>query len=104
MDAFANELLDVVRGMDDEATTPVNGVRAGLCDYAIHVGSNPKRYEVAWYRGIVSHLIRRGYDARADVDYPDGSGRECDVLVRFTASRSLWLEVKGAWKQWFSSK
>jgi hypothetical protein len=87
--------------MDDDANTVINGVRAGLCDYAAHMGVKTRRYEVPLYRGLVQHLCAKNYDAQADQGY--GTGQVCDVIVRLPGTGVLWMEVKEAWKEWFSS-
>jgi hypothetical protein len=101
IEQFAADVFRILKKMDDEANTIVNGVRAGLCDYAAHVGIKTKRYEVPLYRGLVKHLCALGYDAMADQGY--GTGQVCDVTVRLPEAGLVWVEVKEAWKEWFSS-
>jgi hypothetical protein len=90
--------------MDDEATTPINGWHAGLCDYAGHLGLTTRSYEVPIYRRLAEMLKAAGYEARTDVPYPYGSGQQCDLVVTLGGGGAAWIEVKQAWKEWFSNR
>jgi len=101
---FADDVFAILAKMDAEATTLVHGFHAGLCDYAGHCGVTTKRYEVPIYRALKQHLVALGYVAEADQPYEDGSHRECDVVIAVAGKQRLWLEVKQAWKEWFSNQ
>ena len=101
---FTSALSRIVRQMDDEACTRVNGCHAGLIDYAAHCGVRTKRYEVPLYRALGRHLTVSGYPTASDVRYSSGSREECDLVVTLPGDRRLWVEVKQAWKEWFSNR
>src|SRR4051794_32001626 len=103
MDEFAAVLFRQLRAMDDEATTPISGGHAGLVDYPGHCGVTGNRYEVPIYRRLAELLTAAGFRTAADRPYPHGTGQSCDLVVD-VAGTSLWLEVKLAWKEWFSKR
>ena len=100
---FAEVAFASLEKMDQEATTLVNGYVTGLCDYGGHLGIKVKQYEVPIYRRLAELLNEHGYSAETDVKFPTG-GQKCDVVVEVAAGEKTWLEVKMAWKEWFSNR
>ena len=100
---FAAAVFDALARMDTAASTMVRGHRAGLCDFAGHLGITTKTYEVPIYRALAKNLDGSGFAAVSDQRYPGGT-QSCDVLVTLPDARKLWMEVKQAWKCWFSNR
>ncbi|HEY8665745.1 MAG TPA: hypothetical protein VIL86_03725 [Tepidisphaeraceae bacterium] len=87
--AFARSLLAAVWAMD---------ARAPLCNYAAYSGKT--QLEPAWAHGLKSQLDS-AYDVIANRKQP--VGLIPDLFVRFKDMSRLWVEIKRAWKHYFSA-
>ncbi|MCC6682921.1 MAG: hypothetical protein IT445_18640 [Phycisphaeraceae bacterium] len=89
-------LLDSVRQLDAEACELVNGYLSGL------VGTVVNRYEDKWSAQLAERLAQHGYETQIQVPYPVQARKRCDVVARLADGSRAWIEVKTAWKSWFS--
>lgn len=103
MDALASHIFHCLRCMDAEATTVRDGFPTGLYWYGGHVHPEQSRphTEPNWVHHLAERLGREGVDAQCEVTYPSRSRRRCDLVVTLPDGSSLWLEVKGAWKEYW---
>lgn len=99
-DDLLDDLFASLASTHEEAVTRRNGRRAGLADYAFHVGHTGTRYEIPIDHRLRECLSAQGWDA-CDVCYPS-SRQECDRVVSRGGS-SIWLETKLVWREWPSS-
>lgn len=89
--------------MDAEATTVRNGHPTGLSWYGAHARPELKGKfptECEWTKRLSALLCELSRGSRAECAYPGDSGEKCDIVVIPAEGARLWLEVKGAWKQW----
>lgn len=100
---LAKDLVAALHQMDSAADTPINGYRAGLCGYETHMGYSARRHEAAIRDGVAAHLRGQGYCVQTEVPYPKDPRKKCDLVVSCGELRRLWLEIKIAWKAWFST-
>ncbi len=102
MNNFANTLLAALRQMDAEANTTFKNSPTGLNFYGGYFRPTLKRppTETSWTRRLKEILTTVGYPTKAEVHYP-GSKRKCDNVVTMPDGSLLWLENKGAWKQYW---
>lgn len=91
---FAIRVLDALQTMDAEATYLVGGRAAGLQAYR-HPALASNRWEESWSRGIADRVPQ----CRVECCYP-GAKKRCDLVWTLEDGSKLWLEVKGAWKQY----
>lgn len=102
---LAFDLFRILFELDAEADTVCNpGSRTGLHDYAWHTQPDAKKNqtEVEWTRGLRTRLARIGWGARPDeVSYPDKKRDKCDMVIDLSTMDSVWIEAKGAWKEWW---
>ncbi len=101
LEQLSKELLGFLRLMDDEADT-VSGYcdHAGLIDYASYKGVGGRKYEESWNDRLAELLSNDETNVFREHRYPN-SLNKCDLVLRSKAT--VWLEVKAAWKGWFSS-
>ena len=102
MNTFANTLLNTLREMDTEASTTFKGSPTGLNFYGGYYRPTLQRppTETSWTRRLKEMLTIAGYPTKAEVYYP-GSKLRCDNVVTMPDGGLLWLENKGAWKQYW---
>jgi hypothetical protein len=111
----ASLLFEFLRQMDAEATRKVgsSGAPAGLWDYGRHSRPELKKpqCELEWCKRLAQLLTEREIPVRLERDYPDqeqrprrGRKRQCDLVVTMSGGQSLWIEVKGAWRDWWGGK
>ncbi len=106
MDALAPTILSLLRRMDAEAGLRADGKATGLWWYGGHARPELRKpqTEVEWSRRLGILLTEAGYPARREVPYPDKARDRCDLVVTMKDGRRLWLEVKGAWKDYWVAK
>jgi len=102
MNTFAKTLLTTLRQMDTEANTTFKGSPTGLNFYGGYYRPNLIRppTETSWTRRLKEMLTTAGYPTQAEVYYP-GTKQRCDNVVTMPDGGLLWLENKGAWKQYW---
>jgi hypothetical protein len=106
MNTLAPLLFDCLRRMDAEADTTCGGEPTGLNYYGAHARPELKKpqTEPKWSKRLATLLRESGYDAQAEVPYPNlppGKRNRCDVVVSTPQGDRLWLELKGAWKHYW---
>jgi hypothetical protein len=102
-------VTDAVVELDQECVTVVNGSERGL----VHAGDEFRERSlratrrklshertIAWYVG--EKLAVAGYSVNRELHYPQQRRKSCDLVVTLCDSRELWVELKTAWKAWFS--
>lgn len=98
-------LFDCLRRMDEEATTlsKRTGRPLGLSDYGRHARPELRKpqCEVEWSRRLAELLNERGIVAAREVPYPERKKTRCDLVVRLGESHKLWIEIKGAWRDYW---
>lgn len=106
MDALASAVLASLRQMDREAVPRPDGQATGLWWYGGHArpGLKKPQTEVEWSRRLGVLLTAAGYPTRREVPYPDKPRDRCDLVVTLNDGRRLWLEVKGAWKDYWVAR
>lgn len=105
---LARLVFSSLRTMDAEASTQRDGDPTGLSWYGAHAKPTQARpqTEPAWSQRLASLLSAGGYPAVAECRYPglpSGKRNSCDVVVRTEAGK-LWVEVKGAWRDYWSAE
>ena len=102
MNTFAKTLFTSLHQMDTEASTTFKGSPTGLNFYGGYFRPSLKRppSETSWTRRLNELLPIAGYPTKAEVYYP-GSKQRCDNVVTMPDGGLLWLENKGAWKQYW---
>jgi hypothetical protein len=98
------QVFRVLYRMDQEADTLYpTGNPTGLHDYGKHARPEQKRpqTEPNWTKRLSVLLPARAIPTTPEVHYPDDSGCKCDLVVSLPGGVEFWLEIKGAWKQWW---
>ncbi|MFH1998330.1 MAG: hypothetical protein ABIK28_01555 [Planctomycetota bacterium] len=103
-------LFDALRRMDEEATSLTKtGQPTGLSDYGRHARkdlSKPQA-EVVWSRRLAQLIAPHVTQVRTEVRYPDYAvpdarkRQRCDLVVQLDSRQSIWIEVKGAWRDYW---
>lgn len=104
METIEDEVVAALRRMDAEAGPRADGKATGLWWYGGHARPDLRRpqTEVEWSRRLGDLLRDGGRGVRREVRYPGGSRDRCDLVIDVRdRSGPLWLEVKGAWKDWW---
>jgi hypothetical protein len=106
MEALAPSVFAFLRQMDAEATPRADGTPTGLWWFGGHARPELRRpqTEVEWSRRLGVLLSDAGYTTRREVAYPDNRRDRCDLVVALPDGRRLWLEIKGAWKDYWMKK
>ena len=104
--AFADALFQALRAMDSEADTIRNDEPTGLSEYGGHYQPHVARprTEPCWTKRLGELLPELGFPTDVEVRYPNGSRKKCDLVVRLEDGRRLWLELKGAWRDYWAGK
>lgn len=92
--------------MDAEATTSRTGSPAGLNWYGgyFEPDKSRPRTEVCWSQRLAQLLPKHGYPTRAEVPYPAMQRCKCDDVVTLEDGSTLWLENKGAWREYWRER
>src|SRR6266516_533646 len=104
---FQHALFRVLLQMDAEAVLTADGQPTGLNYYGKygHPSHVMPQTEPSWTQRLEELLITPAFKARKERPYPliDGcsSDNRCDDVIEFTAGPILWLENKGAWKEYW---
>ena len=103
MSLVATAVFAALRRMDAEASVPARGSPTGLNWYGGHFRPDLKRpqTEPCWTRRLGQLLPEAGFPTRCEVPYPAAPNRRCDNVLTLHDGGALWLENKGAWKQWW---
>ncbi len=108
VDELPARIFSYLRCMDQEATTLTSAsVAAGLSDYGRHARPELKRPqgEVEWSRQLAILLEEDGIRVSREVPYParpETRGRKaCDLVVTTANGETVWLEIKGAWRDYW---
>ncbi len=112
IDSLGSRIFDHLRTMDAEACTVTpSGQCTGLSDYGRHARPDLQRpqAEVEWSKRL-SQLLKPDVSSVAcGKRYPEyavlkSRGRQwCDLVITIAMGR-LWLEVKGAWRDYWGGK
>lgn len=102
LDQFAHAVFESLRRMDAEAEVLRDGNPTGLSWYAGFSRPELKRprTEPEWSLRLAILLSECGFPSHAERTYPT-SRKKCDLVIEVPELGRLWLEVKGAWKQWW---
>jgi hypothetical protein len=106
MSRFPKVLFDALRQMDAEANTSKSGKPVGLNWYGAYrepAKARP-RTEVCWSERMGELLSERGFPTRVEVPYPLLPRCKCDNVVTLEDGTTLWLENKGAWRDYWSAR
>jgi hypothetical protein len=105
VETLACRILTHLRDMDREAV-PREGKPTGLWWYGRHARPELRRpsTEVAWTAALTTRLGRDDYAVEKEVPYPDRRRDRCDLVVQLPDGRRVWVEVKGAWKDYWLKK
>jgi hypothetical protein len=103
---FSRTMFETLLAMDRDATTVRDGEPTGLYWYGRHARPDQKRpqTEPNWSKELARRLCAEGIEAAAEVAYPrlDRSRRNrCDLVVSLADGSTLWIEIKGAWKEYW---
>lgn len=107
MRRFAKVVFDALRQMDAEASARRNGEPTGLLWYGGHYRPDltKPQTEPCWTKRLAELLPTLGYPASAEVAYPTAPRSRCDLNATLPGGEKVWLEIKGAWKQyWIENK
>lgn len=95
--------------MDEEAQTTHEGYKTGLHYYGGHYQPDESRpdTEPSWTNRLAEMLPKHGWSCEVEQQYPeapDGQSSRCDLVIEVDDGSRLWLEVKGAWKDYWLEK
>jgi hypothetical protein len=93
--------------MDAEATPTPDGHATGLSWYGKH--RHPQQVkpktEPSWTQRLEELLEDAGFETYKEISYPEDPAfcakRLCDNVVVFPDQSVMWMENKGAWKEWW---
>lgn len=102
-DTLTANIFASLRMMDAEATTVDAGKPVGLYYYGGHYApmARRKQTEPAWTARLGEMLRERGWDIATEVAYPKNRRKKCDLVVTTGVGERIWIELKGAWKQYW---
>jgi hypothetical protein len=112
-DGVAERLFALLRQMDAEATSRTqSGNPTGLSDYGRHARSDLARpqNEVEWSKRLAQLLSSGGVPTTSEVEYPDQSHlprrrrKRRDLRLQLDGSRTMSIEVKGAWSDYWGRR
>ena len=103
----ASSLFQCLRLMDAEAGVRPDGKPTGLNWYGGHQKRSQKRpqTEPCWTQRLAELLPGYGFPAKAEVRYPRPPKQQrnrCDLVIDMPQDEKLWLEIKGAWKAYWT--
>lgn len=109
VDDLALRIFAHLRRMDEEAKTVVNlGSPAGLNDYGRHARPDSGRpsAEVEWSRRLAALVSEDGTPTSREVEYPVQRGQRrkqrCDLVATVAGDSTAWIELKGAWRDYWN--
>ncbi len=88
----------------------LHGTEAGLCNVkrqfqdecGIETGKSLTEENLISWR-LTKQLNSQGINARSEYSYP-GTRHRCDIVINSVIEKSVWIEVKLAWKSWLNCK
>jgi len=101
-------VTDAIAEIDRDCRTILNGIEHGLLNVEAEFKERPLEAKGLTTEPLIAWLVRQKL-ASADrkicfeMKYP-GSGEECDLVFDVGARGQLWLELKLAWKAWFTCR
>lgn len=106
MHDFTQALFTALMLMDGEAVPTLEGRATGLNWYGKHRHPTQVRpqTEPSWTQRL-QELLDEEYETYREIQYPDYPNRStrrlCDNVVIFGDDTVLWMENKGAWKEYW---
>lgn len=102
---IASLILRGLRTLDRDADTVRDGYATGLNWFGPHARPELKRpqTEPEWTKALAAFLGEQGLDVVAEHPFPDIPRQRCDLVVQ-SAAGLFWIEIKGAWKHYWSKK
>jgi len=102
MERLAGAIFRHLRNMDREAIPRPDSVPTGLAWYGAHARPELKKpqTEVEWSNRLAALLTGTGTPTLRELAYPGPHRRRCDLCLELSDGR-FWLELKGAWKEWW---
>src|SRR5207302_821765 len=102
---FSETLLGILKQMDSEANVSKDGYPTGLAWYGGYFRPDCKRppTETSWTQRLSQLLTEAGIATKAECRYPGQTRCKCDNVVQLSDGRRLWMENKGAWKEYWRS-
>jgi len=106
MTSIADAVFKAIRKMDDEACSPNDGEPTGLSWYGGYFRPQCSRppTETSWTRRLAQLLPKYGFPTKREVSYPNAPSLRCDNVIQVAGGGKLWLENKGAWKDYWIQK
>ena len=104
---LADKCFASLRQMDKEATTILKdtGAPAGLSGWGWHVNPDAGKTEVEWTKRIANDLQRdRIRCDPPNKPYPNCMRKRCDLVVYGDDQYPIWIEIKGAWRDYWNGK
>jgi hypothetical protein len=102
MHTIAPILFNLLRQMDAEAVPTAAGAPTGLNWYGGHIDT--RQTEPAWSKRLVELLRKEGFTADCECRYDKDSRDRCDVVINLPEKGKFWIELKGAWKEYWRLK
>ena len=101
---FPEALFKALRQMDKEACCKRDGEPAGLNWYGAYFRPECRRppTETSWTRRLAQLLPTYGFPTEREVGYPHNHRLKCDNVITLLDGAKLWLENKGAWKDYWN--
>jgi hypothetical protein len=101
-------LFACLRLMDAEAITVRDGAVTGLSWYGAHSqhGRPKPRTEPEWIVRLAHLLEELGVHTIREAIYPaleESRKKRCDLLMYMPTGEKVWVEVKGAWKEYWGN-
>jgi hypothetical protein len=101
---FAKALFKALRLMDREACCTPDGDPTGLSWYGgfFRPECSKPPTETSWTRRLEQLLPTYGFPTEREVCYPHNPRLKCDNVVTLPGGARLWLENKGAWRDYWT--
>jgi len=105
MEALIPAIFRSLRRMDEEANIKIEGYPAGLSWYGgfFRPELEKPQTEPCWTKRLAQLLPGEGYPCDSEVRYSAVSlkGRRCDIVATLRDGSRIWIEIKGAWKDYW---
>jgi hypothetical protein len=100
---LGSQLFQCLQQMDSEANQPHAGYQTGLSWYGGHYRPDLKKpqTEPSWVWRLKELLLDLNRSAEREIPYPSLKQCKCDLRIALPSGDRLWLEVKGAWKDYW---